>query len=278
MGIEPREYSQDALSQLIGTNYYRCGVKSLTRALVQPAALHRGLADTLPPTITLLEQTAVHALSDQKPFHIQTNRGEFIGDRVFINNNLHARAFGIASNRMIGIYTYGAFTPELDESEAALLGEERKWGILPAHRMGTTMRKTNGRLLIRSGDSYEKELEPEAVRAMLTKLYRNRFPHMRNHAFEFVWGGLTAVTHNGNFYFGEARPGVFSSVGCGGAGVIRGSIQGKLLADLAQNAQSQLLSDRLKMKGPNWPPPEPRLGVGAKTQFAFEQWQAGAER
>lgn len=277
-GLVAREYGPGDLQRLIGTDYYRYGLQSLTRALVQPAALHRGLADTLPPAVLLLENTQVHGLSDGAPFRVRTNRGEFVADRVFVTNNLHARSLGLVRNRMIGIYTYGAFTPELDEAQLAQLGEEPRWGVLPAHRMGTTMRKTARRLLIRSGDSYERELDTSAVRALLTRLYRRRFPHLRTHDFEHVWGGLTAVTHNGGFYFGEARPGLYASVGCGGAGVVRGTIHGRLLAELASGSQSALLSDRLAQKGPNWLPPDPLLRLGVTAQIAWEQWQAGRER
>lgn len=277
-GIETRAYSGDELRRMLGTSYYRSGITSLTRALVQPAALHRGLADSLPAAVTLIENTAVESVSGSAPFTLETSRGRFVADRVFITNNLHARAFGLGRDRMVGIYTYGVFTPELDRQQLELLGEIPEWGALPAHRMGTTMRKTMGRLLIRSGDSYERELAPAAVRAMLTELYRNRFPAMRTHEFEHVWGGLTAVTHNGTFLFGEARPGMFVSAGCGGAGVTRGTIQGKLLAELARGSSSSLLNDRLAQHGPKWLPPEPFRGTGAKLQIAWEQWLAGAER
>ncbi len=277
-GIATRDYSAADLRHMAGTTYYRYGIQSLTRALVQPAALHRGLADHLPTGVTLLENTTVRGLSKTTPFKVETSRGDFVADKVFVTNNLHAGAFGIGCDRMVGIYTYGGFTPELDRHQLALLGEMPEWGILPAHRMGTTMRKTMGRLLIRSGDSYERERDPSAVRAMLTALYRNRFPAMRTHEFEHVWGGLTAVTHNGAFLFGEIRPGLFVSAGCGGAGVTRGTIQGKLLAELACGLPSQLLSDRLAQNGPDWLPPEPIRGAGAKLQIAWEQWIAGAER
>ncbi len=276
--VSAEEYRSEELRRVLGTSYYRYGIRSLTRALVQPAALHRGLADNLPAGVTLLENTSVSALSDGAPFRLQTNRGEFVADRVFITNNLHARSLGIVRDRMIGIYTYGAFTPQLDDTQLDFLGEAPKWGALPAHRMGTTMRKTMGRLLIRSGDSYERELAPDTVRAMLARLYRNRFPAMRSHEFEHVWGGLTAITHNGAFAFGQLKPGLFASVGCGGAGVARGTTHGKLLAELACGSPSSLLSERLKLDGPNWLPPEPFRRLGATAQIAWEQWLAGAER
>lgn len=277
-GLSPREYDRRDLQRITGTDYYRYGLQSLTRALVQPAALHRGLADSLPAAVTLVENTTVRALGMSAPFTVATDRAEFVADRLFIANNLHARSFGIVRNRMVGIYTYGALTPELEERDLQQLGEEVDWGILPAHRMGTTMRKTGRRLLIRSGDSYENELVPDETRRMLTTLYRNRFPHMRKHEFEYVWGGLTAVTHNEGFHFGRVRQGVYASVGCGGAGVVRGTIHGKLLAELACGVESPLLRDRLGMKGPVWLPPEPFRGIGARLQIAVEQRQAGRER
>ncbi|MBB6014736.1 glycine/D-amino acid oxidase-like deaminating enzyme [Aquamicrobium lusatiense] len=277
-GLAPDEYDQSALHRLTGTDYYRYGLDSLTRALVQPAALHRGLADVLPDNVRLLEETTVFEIGEKAPFSIRTSRGDFSTGRVFLTNNLHARALGFGGSRMVGIYTYGAFTPELDDHDLMGLGTEADWGILPAHRMGTTLRKVGRRLLIRSGDSYEHENDPEAVRQMLHTLYRNRFPHLRNDELEFVWGGLTAVSHNGGFIFGEMRPGVFVSAGCGGAGVVRGSIHGELLAELACGEHSKLLENRLRMKGPNWLPPEPLRGFGAKIQIRFEQWQAGRER
>jgi glycine/D-amino acid oxidase-like deaminating enzyme len=276
--LGPKEYNSEELLRMLGTEYYRYGIQSLSRALVQPAALHRGLADNLPAGVTLLENTTVNSLSDDAPFRLQTNRSEFVADRVFITNNLHARSLGIVRDRMIGIYTYGAFTPQFDDAQLELLGDVPKWGVLPAHRMGTTMRKTMGRLLVRSGDSYERELDTDKVRAILTQLYRRRFPGMGTYEFEHVWGGLTAITHNGAFYFGQIKPGMFASVGCGGAGVTRGTIHGKLLAEMACGSQSSLLSDRLKLRGPNWLPPEPLRRVGVTTQIAWEQWLAGSER
>ncbi|MDP0929747.1 FAD-binding oxidoreductase [Paracoccus onubensis] len=277
-GLSPREYDRKALTRIIGTDYYRYGLQSLTRALVQPAALHRGLGDALPGNVRLLENCAVRALGGDAPYRLATDRGEFVADRVFVTNNLHARFFGIARNRMIGIYTYGAFTPELDDRDLDLLGEEPDWGILPAHRMGTTMRKTGRRLLIRSGDSYEREDAPEKARAMLTRLYRNRFPHMKTHDLEHVWGGVTAVTHNGRFTFGQVRPGIYASAGCDGAGVLRGTIHGTLLAELACDSRSPLLEERMKMGGPDWLPPEPLRYIGASTLLMLEQWRAGKER
>lgn len=271
------EHSAEELKERLGTDYYRYGYETLTCALVQPAALIRGLADTLPSNVTVLEHTAVEAVDGKGPFRVRTDGADFMADKVFIANNAHARALGFLADRMIVVYTYAALTPELDNDALEGLGNLPAWGVIPASRMGTTMRKVLGRFLIRGSYSYERESNLEKVRSILTELFRRRFPRMRSHELEHVWGGVTAVTSNGQFYFGELRPGLYASVGCNGGGVPRGTIHGKLLAEMACGSQSSLLTDRLMLAGPNWIPPEPFRGIGARARMTWEWWHAGSE-
>ncbi|RWI66743.1 FAD-binding oxidoreductase [Mesorhizobium sp.] len=271
------EHSPEELRRFLGTDYYRYGIQQLNHALVQPAALIRGLADTLPSNVTMLECATVEAIGGTGPFRVQTHRGGFTADKVFIANNAHARTLGLLTDRMIGVYTYGALTPPLDTDELNRLGNLPAWGVLPASKMGTTMRKTLQRFLIRSSASYEKESDPEKVRSILTRLFQRRFPGMHSYELEYVWGGVTAITSNGEGYFGELRPGLYVSAGCQGAGVLRGSIQGKLLAEMACGSQSSLLTDRLMLTGPNWIPPEPFRGIGAIARMTWAGWRAGRE-
>ncbi|MCP3392247.1 FAD-binding oxidoreductase [Bradyrhizobium sp. CCGB12] len=272
-----RERDREDLLVLIGTRYYEYGCEGFTHALIQPAALIRGLADTLPANVTLLERTAAEAIEGSGLFQVVTKRGNFVGEKVFVANNAHARSLDIALYRMVVVHTYGALTPELDDTELDLLGRLPEWAILPPTAMGTTMRKWKRRILIRSGHSYERETSIDKVRSLLSSLYRNRYPTMPSYEFEHVWGGGVGITSNRENYFGELRRGLFVSAGCQGAGVLRGSIHGKLLAELACESQSSLLADRMKLSGPKWIPPEPLRGMGAVAQMAWQHWQAGRE-
>lgn len=140
-------------------------------------------------------------------------------------------------------------TPVFDGDELAKLGADAQWGVLPAHKLGTTLRKIpGGRFLIRAGDSYEAQLSPARIKELLTELFRHRFPAMRAHDLEHIWGGVTAITGNGGLYFGEPRKNLFCAAGCNGSGIVRGSINGKLLAEMACGSQSELLSDRSAWK------------------------------
>lgn len=272
-------FDQDALQQRIGTGYYRYGYQTPFNTFVQPAALIRGLADSLPDNVHLVERLAVQRIEESQRNHkVHTAQGTFECDRLIIANNGFARHLGILRDRLITIYTYAGLTPQLDKNELEKLGQEPTWGIIPALRLGTTLRKTtDGRFMIRSAYSYERELPTDLVRTQLTTLYSNRYPQMRSHSFEHVWGGCTALTRNGGMFFGQVRPGIFATAGCNGAGVLRGSTQGRLLADLACNVDSDILSDQLKLQGPTWLPPEPIRKIGVLSAIALERRKAGLE-
>lgn len=272
------QYDQDALQQRVGTDYYNYGYQTPYNTFVQPAALIRGLADALPENVHLVEHLAAHRVEEGRTHKVHTAQGVFECDRLIIANNGFARRLGVLRDRLITIYTYAGLTGQLDAVELEKLGGEASWGIIPAHRLGSTLRKTeDGRFMVRSAYSYERELPTDHVRTMLSTLYRNRYPHLRSHDFEHVWGGCTALTRNGGMYFGQIKPGIYASAGCNGAGVLRGSTQGRLLADLACNQDSDVLSDLLKLEGPTWLPPEPIRKISVLSAIAMERRKAGLE-
>lgn len=278
-GIPYTEFDSDGLRQKLGTGYYKYGYHSPNNVFVQPAALIRGLADSLPPNVTVAENEAVVALSEAAPYRVTTARGTFTADRVILANNGFAKALGVLRDRLITIFTYAAVTPRLDEPELAKLGDATEWGVIPANRLGTTLRRIqDGRFMVRSAYSYESEQTPEKTLALLTDCYRRRYPQMKSHRFEYVWGGTTALTRNGATFFGQVRPGLYASLGCNGAGVLKGSMFGKLLGEMAVGADSAYLSDALSLEPPNWLPPEPFRRVGVVSAIKYQAALAGAER
>ncbi|SEJ30742.1 NAD(P)/FAD-dependent oxidoreductase [Paraburkholderia diazotrophica] len=278
-GVNFEEYDRDALREKLGTSYYRYGFHSPNNVFVQPAALIRGLADSQPSNVVLVESEPVMALSESSPFRITTSEAEYTADRVILANNGFAKALGILRDRLITIFTYAAVTPTLPESELKKLGDTEEWGVIPANRLGTTLRRVHGgRFMVRSAYSYEREQSPSDTLTELTSCYQRRYPNMKSHAFEYVWGGTTALTRNGATFFGELRPGLFASLGCNGAGVLKGTTYGKLLGEMAMGAQSAQLSDALSLEGPSWLPPEPIRRIGVVSSIRYQAALAGRER
>lgn len=278
-GIAYAEYDGAGLAQRLGTDYYRYGYHSPNNVFVQPAALIRGLADSLPANVTVVEGESVIALGQAAPFDVTTTRERYVADQVILANNGFAKSLGILRDRLITIYTYAAVTPHLPESELARLGDAPEWGVIPANRLGTTLRRIrDGRFMVRSDYSYEREQSTDRTLALLTDCYRRRYPQMASHRFEYVWGGTTALTRNGATYFGRLRPGLYASLGCNGAGVLKGTMYGKLLGEMAAGATSTFLSDALSLEKPNWLPPEPFRRVGVMSAIKYQASVAGLER
>lgn len=278
-GVAAREVPVDELHARIGTAYYRYGIHTSHNVFVQPAALIRGLADSLPTNVTVLEDTPVLDIGKGPIYQVKTPMRTFRAKNVVLANNGFARHLGFLKDRLITIYTYAGMTPELAESEQALHGSDDEWGVIPANRLGTTLRKIRGgRFMVRSAYSYEHAQPPHVVRAMLTDCYRRRYPDLKSHELEFVWGGVTALTRNGATYFGKLDTGLYASVGCNGAGVLKGTVYGKYLAELVMDGHSQGLADIMALKEPTWLPPEPIRRIAVATAISVQKRHAGLER
>ena len=273
------EYSRDGLELEFGTPYYRYGFHSSGNVFVQPAALIRGLADSLPTNVTVIEQNPVLDLKGSTTLRVVTQRCEFSAGKVIIANNGFAKKLGLLQDRLITMFTYAAITRPLDDEERAKLGRLPEWGTVPANRIGSTLRKTgDGRFLIRSALSYEREMDGARVSELLTESYRRRYPNMASHSFEHVWSGVTALTRNGATFFGELRPNVYVSAGCNGVGILKGSMFGRLLADLSLGLDSEELHQALAMEKPTWLPPEPFRKIGVMSAIRYHAATAGPER
>src|SRR5690606_11794430 len=134
--------------------------------------------------VCLVENLPVLRFEQGKTYKIFTPDGVFECDRLIVANNGFARHLGILRDRLITIFTYAGLTGVLDEGELEKLGHEASWGVIPAHRLGSTMRKLeSGRFMVRSAYSYEQEAPMAQVGRLLSDLYRRRYPSMRTHQF-----------------------------------------------------------------------------------------------
>jgi glycine/D-amino acid oxidase-like deaminating enzyme len=91
-----------------------------------------------------------------------------------------------------------------------------------------------------------------------------------------VWGGTTALTMNGAPWWGRVEEGLYTSAGCNGSGIVKGSILGKRLAELAlgQCTQHEV---RATWGLANWVAPEPFRSIGFELIAARERRAAGLE-
>lgn len=274
-GLPVEELERDALAARIGTQFYRRGLYSPHCYLVQPAALVRGLAALLPRNVSLYERQPAQALHRTgNGWRVGIADGHLDAPQVVLANNAFCKGLGIGKSRIVAMYTYAALTEPLPAGVPG--GTDSAWGLLPAHRLGSTLRRTaDNRLLIRSQYGYEREADNESVARALRTALQRRFPDIPDAPFASVWSGATGFTYNGAPLWGEARPGLFVSAGCNGGGVVKGTLLGRLLAEHANGLDTPDVHHLFGTA--SWMPPEPLRAMGFHVIAGIERRRARAE-
>lgn len=273
------------MKAVTGSDFYQAGLLAPGAVLVQPAALSRGLGQTLPENVTLFEESPVLNIEIGKPHTLTTAKGCIRAPKMVLANNAYASNFDQLGlkNRLLPVYTYASMTRPLTAQEQVLLGGDESWGLIPADPLGTTVRRlADGRICVRNSFTFNPDVHASAstLKRVLKahhKSFERRFPMLPEVSFEYTWGGALCLARNAGSEFGEIAPGVFSAVCCNGLGLTRSTISGKLIAEYALGIESDLLNIMLEQPKPNRNPPEPLLGIGVRSSIAWKEWTAGVE-
>lgn len=271
------------LPEHFGTPFYRKALYTPGTQLLQPSALAKGLADSLPSNVTLYEHTTITRLEQGKRITLHHAGGQIIADRLLLTNNAFASYFGFLPGRLLPIFTYASMTRPLTEDEQAHLGGKATWGIIPADPFGSTLRRTpDQRLLVRNSFSFNADgrANPRHLRraeAQHRASFERRFPMLAGMPFEYTWGGSMCLSRNHLSHFGSLAPNIHAALCCNGLGITRGTATGTLLADWLCGERDELIDFLLGAEGPNRNPPEPLLSLGVNLNLHWGQRRAGLE-
>ena len=283
LGQDYEVIKAEDLPQRIGTAFYRQALFTPGTILLQPAAFVKGLAENLPPNVTLFEQTPITESEYGDKIVLRHAGGSITADKLLLANNAFAANFGFLRGRLLPVFTYASMTRPLTEEEQARLGGARSWGVIPAHPFGSTLRRTpDQRLLVRNSFSFNPSgRSSDALLRQAARRHRQsfnrRFPMLPDVEFEYIWGGAMCLTRNHMGHFGQLAPNVYGALGCNGLGLTRGTITGTLLADWLAGQRNELIDFLLSAPGPNRNPPEPLLSTGVNVNLKWYQYSAGQE-
>jgi glycine/D-amino acid oxidase-like deaminating enzyme len=258
-----------ALNARLGTALYQAGVHVHQGVLLQPAALVRGLADSLPANVRLHERSPVLGIEKGAPLILQLPNGEVRTDKLVLATNYEAAKLGYLNRYLIGSTLSGSFTRVLNDEELASLGSLREWGVLSLHGGGATLRLTaDRRLCLRNAAEYNgaallSETKMTHRQAIHRAGFEKRFPKLAHVPFEFAWSGVEGISRNGTNFFGRQGDNIYLAGGYNGSGVSRGTAFGAALADHASGGRSALIDDCLASAPGAWIPPRPFLDIGA---------------
>jgi len=286
---EPYETLQaQEMKSLTGTGCYRQGLFTAGTAMLQPAMYIRALASGIESNrLRIYEQTpVVELIREGSQWIAKTPRGQVTAPCVILGVNGHLESFGFYQKQLMHVFTYGSMTRALSTREVAALGGESNWALTPADALGTTVRRISGtggdRLIIRNRATFDPTLKVSASR--IDRVARNhdrsfhyRFPQLKHVDMEYRWGGRLCLSRNNTSVFGEIDTNLFSACCQNGLGTAKGTIAGKLIAELASQQTSALLKDQMSDLEPTKLPPEPFASIGASAVLRWGEFRAGRE-
>jgi len=284
---EPYEWLARAdIEQRLGTGYYDAAVYTPGTYLMNPAALVRGLADSLPSQVKLFERSPVIEVESNGPArYIRTEQGRIRFGKLIVAVNAFSQSFGIFKERQVPMLLFASLTKPLNAAQRKRLGTDPAWGITPAHGVaGSTLRLTSDqRLMIRQGFEHSPTLRTTetrraAARAMHLQLLQRRFPQLADLELEHFWMGWLAISHNHAPAFGQVANHVYAASCCNGSGVVRHTAAGTLIADLALGQRNPLIDDFLVQGKASYIPPRPLRDLGIALTLGWDIWRGRAER
>lgn len=278
---EPYEWVEaSALGDRLGTAHFRRAIFTPGCVLMNPAALTRGLADSLPSNVKLYENTPVLSVDHSDGILIETPEGSVNAPRMILGVNGFAEHFGYHRGRFVHLALAASLTRQLTPDEHQAFGVGKPWGLTPANGFGgITMRYTgDGRILIRQ--HIHVAMKQRVSGGYLSKmagrhkqLFDDRFPVLRDVDMEHSWTGFICMSRNGAPAFGACAPNVWMASCHNGIGVTKGTISGLLAADMACGRDNPLLADMMALGHPQQLPPRQLTTIGARAKLAWEVWR-----
>ena len=281
-----KRLERSELAPIIGTEHYAAAIYTANTALMQPAALVRGLGNSLPTNVELYEESPVVKLSYAGGYwSAVTPEGQVRATHLLLGSNIYAQQFGFLKHRMLPVMTFASMTRALSDAEMALFSAKpHHFGLTPADHAGTTVRLTPDRRLVirnqyRFVPHYHDDLsERTRIRDVHRHSFDTRYPSLSHVPFTATWGGACGLSRNYTAFFGKVGENAWMSGVHQSVGAARGTISGKLLAEMAAGQDSSQLADMLAVSGkPGRNPPEPFLSLGVKARMKQASWASRHE-
>ena len=285
VGASAQFLQGEALSKKLGTKHYQAAIWCGNgNALLQPAKYVKGLLDTLPDTVTLYENTDISGLERLGNGSLRANavNASIEAKQVLVCLNAFIPRAGIADSGTFAMELSASLTRPLSDQEFSAMGAVEPWGVLSTRPLGATVRLTpDRRVMIRNTAEYRSrdlsgsELEQRRKHHVLA--LQRRFPWLNEQDIQYSCPGHLSASRSGQPYFAKVEAGVFAVAGCNGSGVARGTLWGRLLAELATGASSPILTSVMHRAQPGWLPPRPLLDIGAMLRMRVEAVRARTE-
>ena len=283
LGLPQEIRSREQIAERLGTSYYATAVYQPGTILMNPAALVRGLAYSLPANVAFYEESPVTEIDYGPPHRLRTPEGEIATSKLILATNGFTDGWGFLERHLIRLVTYASITRPLTDKQLADLGSDENWGVTCTISMGSTVRRTaDNRLMMRNcfrygGDTGMSDGELAHARRNHIDAIKVRFPQLGQPQIDHTWGGFVCLSRNSAPYWGELAPGVLASVCCNGVGVPKGTFAGRAIAEYALGHDSDLVRDLSTFPKAANHGLGPFIGLATSVRLKYQQMLAGRE-
>jgi len=285
VGASAQFLQGEQLAQKLGTRHYQAAIWCGNgNALLQPAKYVKGLLDALPANVTVFENTEITGLERLRGGRIRANgtQGSIEASQVLVCLNAFIPRAGIDNSATFAMELSASLTRPLTDKEYQAIGGVEPWGVLSTRPLGATVRLTpDRRVMIRNTAEYRTRDLSSSDLLQRRKHHvlglQRRFPGLGEQDIHYTWTGHLSATRSGQPYFAKVEEGIYAVAGCNGSGVARGTLWGRLLAEVASGVSSPLLQSVMDRAQPGWLPPRPFFDIGAVLRMRMEAVRAKTE-
>ena len=280
---------EQQMYELCGSRYYVGGLATPGNPLINPALYAESFARGVERSgvEVFVNSPVLDIQNKQSAWQLTVPQGKVETSKVIFAVNGHIESFGFFNRRLMHIYLYASMTRALSKDEVNRLGGEPNWGFTPSDAFGSTVRRISGsggdRILIRNGLNWAPKRSIGDISVKRNKVqhirsFRRRFPQLSDVEMQYSWGGLLCLSRNDVPAFGEIESGLYAACCQNGLGATRGTLHGKLIAEMAVGQHSPQLDQVLELAQPTKLYAEPFMSVGAKIAMWWGERRAGRER
>ena len=285
VGASAQFLQGEQLNEKLGTRHYQAAIWcGRGNALLQPAKYVKGLLDALPDNVVVFENTDISGLERLGKGRIRANgsAGSIEARQVMVCLNAFIPRSGIDDSATFPMELSASLTRPLSDEEFQAIGAVEPWGVLSTRPLNATIRLTpDRRVMIRNTAEYRSRDLTDSELLQRRKHHvlglQRRFPFLGEQDIQFTWTGHLSASRSGQPYFAQVEEGIFAVAGCNGSGVARGTLWGRLLAELSSGASSPILESVIARAQPGWLPPKPFLDIGAMLRMRVEAVRARTE-
>jgi len=284
LGIDGIEWlEKDQAQEQVQSSMYlgawwepRCGI-------LNPAKLAWGWADVIRPMgVEIYENSPVaEILRESGKVRLDTPNGVVRADKVVMATNAWSHLFKELKRKQVPVWTHIVMTEPIDEAQFQEIGWQNRQGIEDARNLVHYYRLTIDNRLVMGGRdvslSYgtdmDQDLNPITFEGLKDDV-RELFPVLKDIKFTHEWGGPVSVPLDMAPAIGYAGDkNVVYSLGTVGHGVSMTQLNGRTVADLILERQTDL-TDVFFVNRRTIPwPPEPLRNLTIKAILGYMHWE-----